>query len=143
MTGPTRLCARPSGGLAGLARSSLTPSRLALGRACAGSVMLVRPVSLAGSLGVDRPTAERSAWVAQMLGVRELALGVGAWTSLRRDDRRASRLWLVAGMVSDAVDAVVLAGAVGRGRVHSAPGAAVVLVATAAAAAQAAALTEG
>lgn len=134
MTGPT---ARAAGALA----AALEPDRLALGRAGVGTVLLVRPTALGRLLGVDRPTVEPTAWVAQMLGVRELALGVGAWTALRRGDDRSSRLWLLAGLVSDAVDAVVLAGAVGRGRVAAAPGAAVIAVATTAAAAQAAALS--
>jgi len=102
--------------------------------------MLLRPTALGGLLGVDRTAAASTAFTVQMLGARELALGLGAWTSLRRGDSRASRLWLAAGLLSDAVDAVVLAGAVGRGRVRAAPGAAGVAVATAAAAVQAAAL---
>lgn len=105
--------------------------------------MLLRPTGLGAVLGVDRQTAAPTAWAVQMLGARELALGLGAWTSLRRGDTRASRLWLAAGLLSDAADAVVLAGAIGRGRVRAAPGATVVAVATAAAAAQAAALAEG
>jgi hypothetical protein len=102
--------------------------------------MLLRPTTLGGLLGVDRTAAASTAFTVQMLGAREFALGLGAWTSLRRGDSRASRLWLAAGLLSDAVDAVVLAGAVGRGRVRGAPGAAGVAAATAAAAVQAAAL---
>lgn len=143
MTGPTSVRARTVTGLAAAAAAAVTPSRLSLSRAGVGTVLLLRPTALAGPLGVDRPAAESTAWVAQMLGVRELALGLGTWTSLRRGDARASRLWLAAGLLSDAVDAVVLAGAVGRGRVRTTPGAAVVAVATASAAVQAAALSQG
>lgn len=124
-----------------LAATVLTPSRLSLGRAGVGAVMLVRPTSLGVGLGVDRPAAERTAWSVQMLGVREIALGLGAAAALRGGDGPAARRWLLAGLVCDAVDAVVIGAAVGRGRVATAPGAAVVATATAAAAVQAAALT--
>ncbi len=131
-----------AGALRRAAAASLTPSRLSLGRAGVGVGMLVRPTGLAALLGVDRPAAERTGWAVQMLGARELALGLGAWTALRRGDDRASRLWLLAGLTCDALDAVVLAGAVGRGRVATGPGAAVVAVATTAAAVQATALAD-
>lgn len=132
-----------AGALRRAVTAALTPARLSLGRAGAGAAMLLRPTALGALLGVDRQTAAPTAWAVQMLGAREVALGLGAWTSLRRGDARASRLWLAAGLLSDAVDAVVVAGAVGRGRVRAAPGAAAVAVATTAAAVQAAALAEG
>jgi hypothetical protein len=133
----------PTSRLRVAAAAALTPSHLSLGRAGVGTVMLARPTALGSLLGVDRDAAAATGFAVQMLGVREVALGVGAWTSLRRGDVRSSRLWLLAGLVSDAVDAVVVAGAVGRGRVHTAAGAAVVATATTAAAVQAAALAEG
>jgi hypothetical protein len=61
-------------------------------------------------------------------------LGLGTLVALRRTDRRASRLWLAAGVLSDAVDALAVAGAVARGRVRSGAGGAVLAVAVAAAA---------
>jgi hypothetical protein len=64
-----------------------------------------------------------------MLGARELALGLGTRVALRRGDSRAARLWVAAGLLSDAVDAVVVSAAVARGRVSSRTGAAVVAVA--------------
>ena len=124
------------------AAAALTPSRLSLGRAGVGATMMLRPTLLGDVMGSDRTTSTGAAWVVQMLGARELALGAGAVTALRRGDSRAARLWLAAGMLCDAVDAVVVAGAVGRGRVATAPGAALVAVATAAAAVQAGALTQ-
>lgn len=126
-----------------LARTLLTPSRLSLGRAGVGGVMIARPSSLPALLGVDRETAGATTWVVQMLGAREVALGWGAFTALRRGDAGAARLWLLAGLVSDAVDAVAVAGALGRGKVSAVPGTAVVVTATAAAAVQAAALAQG
>lgn len=118
----------------------LTPSRLSLGRAGAGLAMVARPSSLPALLGADRQAAAGTSWAVQMLGAREIALGLGAFTALRRGDARAARLWLVAGLLSDAIDAVAVAGAVGRAKVSPAPGAAAVVVATTAAAVQAAAL---
>ena len=120
----------------------LTLERLALGRAGAGTVMLTRPRLLPGLLGVDSATASRTSWVVQMVGARELALGLGTWVAVRRGDVPAARLWVAAGLLSDAVDAAVVASAVGRGRLSAGPGAAVVTVAGTAAALQSAALTE-
>ena len=127
---------------AGAVRRLLTPLRLAQGRTAVGAVMLVRPSVLPAGLGVDRVSAERTGWVVQMLGAREVALGAGAWVALRRGDARAARLWLAAGLLADAVDALAVAGAVGRGRVRTGPGTALVGVAATAAAVQAAALAE-
>jgi hypothetical protein len=132
----------PAASLRRSATAALTPARLSLGRVGVGSVMLLRPTLLGQVLGVRREQTEPTDWAVQMLGAREIALGLGAWTSLRRGDTRATRLWLLAGLLSDALDAVAVAGAVGRGRVHTAPGAAAVVVATTAAAVQAAALAE-
>jgi hypothetical protein len=133
---------RRTGALAGLAAAALTPSRLSLGRAGAGTLMLVRPTGLGQLMGVRPQAAAETAFAVQMLGAREIALGLGGYLSLRRGDARASRLWLAAGLLSDAVDALAVAGAVGRGRVATAPGVAAVAVATTAAAVQAAALAE-
>lgn len=125
------------------AAALLTPSRLSMGRAGMGVAMVARPSSLPALLGADRAATAGSGWVVQMLGAREIALGLGAFTALRRGDGRAARLWLAAGLLSDAVDAVALAGAVGRGTVATAPGTAGAVVATTAAAVQAAALAQG
>ena len=95
--------------------------------------MLVRPRALPTMLGLDSASTARISWVVQLLGARDLALGLGAAQALRYD-ARAGRTWLAAGMPCDAVDALVLAAAAGRGRV-SRPAAAVVVVAAAAAAA--------
>jgi len=106
---------------------------IALGRAGAGASMLVRPRTLPTMLGLDSASTARITWVVQLLGARDLALGLGAAKALRYD-ARAGRTWLAAGVLCDAVDALVLAAAAGRGRV-SRPAAAVVVVAAAAAAA--------
>lgn len=121
-------------------RAAGTPSRLSLGRAGVGATMLARPAGVPSLLGVDTATSGRMAWAVQMLGAREVALGLGGWAALRGGDARAARLWLGAGLLADSADALVIAYAVGRGRVATAPGAAVVAVAAGAAAVQAGAL---
>jgi hypothetical protein len=137
-----RSSAPATAGLTAAAGRLLTPQRLARARTAVGLGMLVRPSLLATGLGVDRVSAERTGWAVQMLGAREVALGAGASVALRRGDDRAARLWLAAGLVADAVDALAMAGALGRGRVRAVPGAALVGVAATAAAVQAAALAD-
>lgn len=136
----TRISTTRGARLRRLAGAVLAPGPLALGRAGAGVGMVTRPAALPTALGVDRATADRMTWTVQMLGAREIALGLGAWAALRRGDDRAARLWLAAGLLCDATDAVTVGAAVGRGRIATAPGAALVAVATTSAAAQAAAL---
>ena len=109
-----------------------TPAHLALGRAGAGSVMVVRPRAVPQALGVDSATATRMAWAVQMLGAREIALGLGTWAALRSPDRAASRLWLAGGVLSDGVDALAVAGALLKGRVSKGTGLGLVVVASSA-----------
>ena len=110
----------------------VSPAHLALGRAGAGGVMVLRPRALPQALGVDSATAARMGWAVQMLGARELALGLGTLASLRAGDRRASRLWLAGGVLSDAVDALAVGGALASGRLRKGTGGAVLAVALAA-----------
>jgi hypothetical protein len=107
----------------------ITPAQLAAGRAGAGTVMVLRPRSLPQLLGVDSATAARTSWAIQMLGAREVALGLGTLAALRRPDRAASRLWLAGGLLSDAVDVLAVGGALARGRVRRGTGGAVLAVA--------------
>jgi len=113
-----------------LAATWLTPLRLAQGRTAAGVAMVAAPARSAAAMGVDGDVARASTWTTQMLGAREIALGGGAWLALRRGDGRAARLWLAAGLVADAVDALAVAGAVGRGKVRPALGVPLIAVAT-------------
>jgi hypothetical protein len=102
--------------LAGL----LSVERLSLARAAVGVSMITRPAMSPGLLGIDSATAARMAWNTQMLGGREVALGLGTWAALRRDARSGgsgARLWVMAGLLSDAVDALAIGAAVVRGRV--------------------------
>ena len=120
----------------------LSVERLALGRAAVGVSMLARPTLLPRLLGVDSATATRMAWSSQMLGAREVALGLGTWTALRQQNARAARLWLMAGLLSDGVDALAVGAAAAGGRLNRLAGAGVVAVAGGAVAAQVAALSE-
>lgn len=109
-----------------------TPAQLALGRTGVGAVMVVRPRAVPQALGVDSATATRMAWAVQMLGAREIALGLGTWAALRSPDRAASRLWLAGGVLSDGVDALAVSGALLKGRVSKCSGLGLVAVAAAA-----------
>jgi Domain of unknown function (DUF4267) len=103
----------------------LSVERLSLGRTAVGVSMIVRPTMLATSMGVDSAAAARTSWVTQMLGAREIALGLGTLAARRAGDRRATRFWLYAGLLSDAVDALAVGAATARGQVSKAGGAAV------------------
>ena len=122
--------------MAGLRRSvpellagALSVERLALGRAAVGVTMITRPSTLPRLLGVDSAAATRMGWSTQMLGAREVALGLGAFVALRRPDAKAARLWLLAGVLSDAVDALAVGAAVAKGRVSKITGPGLVAVA--------------
>ena len=108
---------------------------LALARTAVGVAMLVRPPALGGLLGADRAATRDADWAVQMLGAREVALGLGALSARRRDRR-----WLVAGLLSDAVDAAVITRAAGAGVLRRGPALLVVAAASTAAATQAAGL---
>lgn len=101
-----------------------------------GGVMLARPGLLGAVLGMDRATARRSGWLAQMIAGRELALGMGTLVSGRQG---GARPWLAGQMIADSVDAVALALAIRAKAVHPLLAGAVVGVAGLAIAAEAAA----
>lgn len=123
-----------------LAAALLTPSRLALGRTGIGVAMLTAPTRTVVVLGGDEAAARASSWATQMLGAREIALGLGAFVALRRPDRRPARLWVAAGLLADTVDALAVARATGRGDVQRGPGAVLTAVAVTAVGIQTAAL---
>ena len=111
----------------------LTTARVALGRTGAGAVMLARPRLMPQTMGVDSASAVKTAWVVQMLGAREVALGLGTLTSVRSGDARATRTWVLAGVLSDAADVAAVGAAVLKGRLSKPAGAAVVVTALSAA----------
>ena len=121
--------AAPASHLSALTGRVLTPLRVAQARTAVGTGLLLRPALLTRSMGVPPEAAEQTGWAVQMLGAREVALGVGTLAALRTPDRRASRTWLAAGVLCDAVDAVAITGALLRGRVRKGTGAAVLAVA--------------
>ena len=133
---------RASAGLAAALSRAATPRALSVGRMGAGTAMTLRPSLVQTALGVDPVSAGRTSWAVQMPGARDLALGVGAFVALRRGDDRSSRLWLVAGMFSDAVDAFAISRAIGKGTVKPVAGAGTVGIALSAVVVQAAALTD-
>jgi hypothetical protein len=106
--------------------------QFALGRVVFAAGFLAAPVAGARLLGLDTATARRVGWLTRMMAVRDGALGIGA--AMAADPRP----WLLGGAVSDAVDAVVIAGALKQGRVKGivpalvAPGAALLAAAGAA-----------
>ena len=118
-----------------VSRHLLDPTGLAVGRTAVGLALLARPTALPAALGVDRETRERMSWAVQMLGAREVALGLGALTA-----RTGRRSWLAGGLLSDAMDAVAITAAVRQGRIGAAAGGAVAAVAAGAVVVQADAL---
>ncbi len=89
--------------------------QLAVGRVVFAAAFLAAPVPGVRLLGSDTASAQRVSWLTRMMAVRDGALGVGALTAGRGGDPRP---WLIGGAVSDAVDAVVIAGALKQGRVR-------------------------
>ena len=133
---------RASAGLGSVLSRWATPTALSVARIGAGTAMTVQPARVQSALGVDPVSAGRTSWAVQMLGARDLALGVGSLVALRRGDTRGSRLWLAAGLFSDAVDAFAVSRAVGKGTVTRAAGVGTVSAALTAVAIQATALAE-
>jgi hypothetical protein len=80
-----------------------------------GVVMLARPASLARSLGVDRGSAQRTAFVARFFGARDLVLGASTLVAVARG--RDVVTWAWTSVASDVADAVVAAGAARAGQV--------------------------
>ncbi|ONH32867.1 hypothetical protein [Pseudofrankia asymbiotica] len=93
---------------------------LALGRCAIGAAALARPATALRATGVDRVTAENTAWAARLLGGRDLALGGGLLHALAR--RHPTSGWVWAGALADAVDAAVLSTAAARRQVSPAAG---------------------
>jgi hypothetical protein len=105
--------------------------QLAAGRTAAGTAMLVLPIFSARLLGADSATAKRVAWLTRMMAVRDAAIGAGGLAAVRGDG--SATPWIVAGAVSDAVDAIVLTQALRQGRAKGLTATAVVPLAAGAA----------
>jgi len=100
----------------------LRPRFVAAGRAALGVSMLARPTLVPLLVGVETAAASQTAWVVQMLGAREVALGVGLLAG-------GGRSWVTAGVFCDTVDAAALVLAVRSGTVPRNGGSAIVAVA--------------
>ena len=100
----------------------LRPNSVAAGRAALGLSMLARPTLVPLLVGVETAAASQTAWVVQMLGAREVALGVGLLAG-------GDRSWVTAGVFCDTVDAAALVLAVRSGAVPRNGGSAIVAVA--------------
>ncbi|HZC73437.1 MAG TPA: hypothetical protein VE442_22260 [Jatrophihabitans sp.] len=98
--------------------------QISAGRTGFALAMMAAPTASLRALGADSATAQRVTWVTRMLAVRDGALGVGGFVAARRGGSAAP--WLVAGAVSDAVDAMVIGRALDQGRVKGIVPAAVV-----------------
>ena len=124
---------------------------LAAGRVAIGATVFAKPTVLATGLGADTTTARRTAWIARMFAVRDLALGVGVlWaanrarrggaagllgdTLLGRGVDTALQELLLLGVLCDAGDAVAIASALRQGSVRRLPGVATLVTAVGAAA---------
>jgi len=86
------------------------------GRLAIGAIFLAAPVASVRLLGLDTATARRTTWLARMTAARDGALGAGTLVSCAREDGAVA--WLLAGSVSDAVDAAVLVAALREGKVR-------------------------
>lgn len=108
---------------------STTTAAQALGslRSVIGAAMLAMPSALPRVLGADATNARRLGYLVRMVGVREIALGVGTWQALALDDDL--RPWLLAQLVSDAGDAASIGLAVRAGRANKLTGAVIIVFA--------------
>jgi len=106
--------------------------QLCAGRTAAGAAMLALPVLSARLLGADSATAKRVSWLTRMMAVRDAAIGAGGLAAARGTGSPGP--WLIAGAVSDAVDAIVLTQALRQGRAKGLTATAVVPVAAGSAA---------
>jgi hypothetical protein len=114
------------------------PTALGVVRTGLGAAMLVRPMIVPSPRGVDSITRIRLAWLARMLGARDLALGAGTLAA----GAGGAGPWLAVSAWADAVDAVVLGRAVLRREVAPVTGALAAASAVGAVAAGVVALAE-
>lgn len=88
---------------------------LGLTRVAIGVGLLVGPAGLGKALGLTADEATKAAWLARLMGAREVAIGLGtldAWRSGRPTDG-----WVAAQGISDASDAIAFAAVAASGRI--------------------------
>jgi hypothetical protein len=109
-------------GVASRVASAITLQRLLFGlammllgiiRSIIGVVMIVSPARLAATLGVDPVAAERTGWLSQMVGAREIGIGLGGLKAVRQGENVG--LWCSAAALADSADVLAVASAL-RGR---------------------------
>jgi hypothetical protein len=106
--------------------------QLAAGRTVFAGIIMAAPVVSVRFLGADGATSRRISWLSRMTAARDGALGVCGLLAARQSGSAAAP-WIIAGAVCDAVDSVVIAGALKDGRVKGiGPAASVPLAAGAA-----------
>jgi len=82
---------------------------IGLGRVAIGAVFFAAPVTALRIVGADSATAQRVTWLSRMTAARDGVLGVGTAQAAAAGGGAG---WLLAGAVSDGVDAVALAQAI-------------------------------
>lgn len=110
---------------------------IALARLGLGAGMLARPALLPRVLGLDPTTVARAEWLVQMVGAREVALGLGGvWSTSSGDSSTRPAQWLVAQAIADAGDALGLSRALRERRVEPLAAGAIIAFALAGAGAE-------
>jgi hypothetical protein len=97
---------------------------IGVGRLVIGGAFLLAPKLSVRILGVDAATAKRVTFLARMAAARDIGLGAG---TLAAGPGAAAAPWLLAGAAADAVDAVVIAGAMRQGTTRGIPAAGIVV----------------
>ncbi|MGH8860124.1 MAG: hypothetical protein ACRDVG_02625 [Jatrophihabitantaceae bacterium] len=110
-------------------RAHITARAIGVGRLVLGATFLAAPRFSVRVLGVDSATAKRMTFLARMAAARDIGLGLGTLGA-----GTAAAPWLLAGAGADAVDAVVIAGALRSGTSRGLPAAGIVAGAAATAA---------
>jgi hypothetical protein len=96
--------------------SAATASALCAGRTVLATSMLAAPVATTRLIGLDTATGRRVSWLTRMMAARDGALGIGGLIAVRRGADPTP--WVVGGAAADAVDALVIAGAMRTGRLR-------------------------
>ena len=122
------MASKRSSGIASRVGSRITLRRLVFGvammmlgvlRSVIGVVMIVSPSRLATTLGVDAATAERTGWLSQMVGAREIGIGLGGLKAVRQGENVG--LWCAAAALADGADVLAVAAALQSRRVRRGP----------------------
>jgi hypothetical protein len=115
-------------GVASRVASRFTLRRLVFGlammllgivRSIIGVVMIGCPSRLATTLGVEAAAAERTGWLSQMVGAREIGIGLGGLKAVRQGENVG--LWCAAAALADSADALSVAAALRARQVRRGP----------------------